>query len=111
MIQKYLATTVAKLIAALVLALLIAAFVLWFTWDDAEQPKQDARSANATAETAKDVAEIVIKRADDNATVDDLVEATAKQIDDAKTPQEASAAARSAICSMPAYRGGPQCAK
>ena len=78
--NKYLATATAKLIAALVLALAIVAFILWLKWDDAAQPKQDARSANATAETAKEVAETVIERASDDATVDQLVEETAKEI-------------------------------
>lgn len=111
MIQKYLATATAKIIAALVLGLVIVAFVLWLKWDDAAQPKQDARSANATAETAKETAAAVIMRAESDATVDELVRETAKEIDGAKTPQEAASKARSAICSFPAYQGDPQCAK
>ena len=109
MIQKYLATTAAKIIAALVFALIIAAVILWFTWDDDEQPKQDARSANATAETAKETAATVIERAAADATVDELVRETAKEIDNAKTPQEAASKARSAICSFPEYKDAPQC--
>lgn len=111
MIQKYLATTAAKIIAGLAFVILVSAFLLWLTWDDAEQPKQDARSANATAETAKETASTVILRAEADATVDELVRATAAEIDGAKTPQDAAAKARSAICSFPEYRGEPQCAK
>ena len=109
MLQKYLATGAAKLTAAFVLALAIVAFVLWLKWDDAAQPKQDARSANATAETAKDVAETVIERASDEATVDDLVEETAKEIDNATSPKAAGDAARAAICRMPNYRDDAAC--
>lgn len=106
-----LASTAAKLIAGLALLVLIAAFVLWLKWDNAEQPKQDARSANATAETAKETAATVIERAATDATVDELVRETAAAIDGAATPQDAAVKARSAICSFPEYRGDAQCAK
>ena len=107
----FLASTAAKAIAALALLLVIVGFVLWLKWDDAAQPKQDARSANATAEAAKETAATVIERAQEDATVDELVRETAAAIDTAATPQEAKAKARSAICSFPEYRGDPQCAK
>lgn len=108
MIQKYLATSAAKLIAALVLALAIVAFVLWLKWDDAAQPKQDARSANATAETAKEAASVVIDRASTDASVDQLVAETAKQIDTLPLP-EAAKAARKAICQLEEYRNAEGC--
>lgn len=108
MIQKYLATSAAKLIAACVIALIILAFVLWLKWDDAAQPKQDARSANATAATAKETAAVVIDRAESDATVDELVAETAKQIDTLPLP-EAAQAARKAICQLEEYRNAEGC--
>ena len=110
MIEKYLATTAAKVVAALILALVAVSFALWLKWDDAAQPKQDARSANAVAETAKETAETVIERAKDDATVDQLVTETAKQIDTLPLP-EAAKAARKAICSLVEYAKDPQCQK
>lgn len=112
MIQKYLATTTAKLILFGIIALVLFIAIKSCTGqrERAIQAGQDARSANATAATAKDVAETVIKRADSDASVDTLVRDTAKQIDELP-PTEASRAARRAICQMPAYVGDPQCAK
>lgn len=109
--MNLLASTAAKIIAGLACLLLIAAFSLWLKWDDAEQPKQDARSANAAAATAKEAAEIAIERSASDADIDDLVENTAKLIDDAATPQEASTRARSAICAMPEYKDDKSCTK
>jgi hypothetical protein len=108
-VPDFLASTAARLIAGLAVLLLIVAFVLWLKWDDAAQPKQDARSANAAAETAKETAATVIDRAEADATVDELVRETAKEIDAAATPQEAAAKARRAICSFAEYKDTPQC--
>lgn len=105
---SFLATSAAKLIAGLALLLLVVSLVLYFKWDDAAQPKQDARSANAVAETAKETAAVVIDRAKDDATVDQLVAETAKQIDTLPLP-EAAKAARKAICSLVEYAKDPQC--
>lgn len=107
---SFLASTAAKLIAGLALLLLVVSLVLYFKWDDAAQPKQDARSANAVAETAKETAETVIERAKDDATLDQLVAETAKQIDTLPLP-EAAKAARKAICSLVEYAKDPQCQK
>lgn len=108
MMPSFLASTAAKLIAGLVLLLLIVSLVLYFKWDDAAQPKQDARSANAVAATAKETAETVIERAKDDATVDQLVAETAKQIDTLPLP-EAAKAARKAICQLEEYRHAEGC--
>ena len=107
---SFLASTAAKLIAGLALLLSVVSLVLYFKWDDAAQPKQDARSANAVAATAKETAETVIERAKDDATVDQLVAETAKQIDTLPLP-EAAKAARKAICSLVEYAKDPQCQK
>lgn len=103
------ASTAAKIITALALLLAVVTFVLWLKWDDAEQPKQDARSAKASAETAKETAQIVIDRAESDASVDELVRETAKEIDNAPSPKAAGDAARAAICRMPNYRHDPSC--
>lgn len=110
MLTDLLAPTAAKVITGLLVTLAVISFVLWLKWDDAEQPKQDARSANAAAETAKDAAETAIQRSADDASVDKLVENTAKLID-TLPPLEASKAARSAICSLPEYTKDKSCAK
>jgi len=109
MIANLLATTAAKIIAGLtVLALLLSLYV-WATWDNGAQPKQDARSANASAVTAKEAAETVIENAADNATVDQLVDAAVQKIEDAPTPEIAALEARSAICAFAEYRNKPEC--
>lgn len=110
MIENLLASTAAKVITGLVVTLAVISFVLWLTWDDAEQPKQDARSANAAAATAKVAAETAIQRSADDASVDKLVENTAKLID-TLPPVEASKAARAAICRLPEYAKDKSCAK
>lgn len=103
-----LASTSAKIIVALALMLAVVGIILWSKWDDAEQPKQDARSANASAETAKQTAQTVISRAESDASVDALVAETARQIDTLPLP-EAAKAARNAICSLVEYRSDPSC--
>lgn len=103
------ASTAAKIITALALLLAVMGLVLWITWDDAEQPKQEARSAKASAKTAKETAQTVIDRAESDASVDALVAETARQIDTLPLP-EAAKAARKAICSLSEYKGDPSCA-
>lgn len=102
-----------KLIAAGVVALILLVSVKSCTGarERAAQSQQDARGAKASAETAKGAAATVIKRADADATVDELVRETAKEIENAKTPQEAAQKARSAICGFPEYKGSPQCVR
>jgi len=109
MIANLLATAASKIIAGLaVLAFLLALYV-WFSWDDTAQPRQDARSANAAAMSAKEAAETVIENASDSATVDQLVTEAAKRIEDAPTPEAAALEARSAICAFAEYRNKPEC--
>ena len=100
-----------KLIAASVVVLILLVSVKSCTGarERAAQSQQDARGAKASAETAKDAAATVIKRADANATVDELVRETAKEIENAKTPQDAGRSAHFAICQLPNYRLDPAC--
>jgi type II secretory pathway component PulM len=104
-----LAGTAAKIIAGLGLLIFLLALYVWFTWDNAAQPKQDARSANASAMSAKEAAETVIENAAENATVDQLVASAAQKIEDAPTPEVAALEARSAICAFAEYRNKPEC--
>lgn len=105
-----LATLTGKLIAGLVVLALLFGLYAWATWDNAEQPKQEARSAKASADTAKQTAQTVIDRAESDASVDQLVAETARQIDTLPLP-EAAKVARKAICSLSEYEGDPSCAK
>jgi len=107
--MNLLATTASKIIAGLALLALLLALYVWFSWDDTAQPRQDARSANAAAMSAKEAAKTVIENASDSATVDQLVTEAAKRIEDAPTPEAAALEARSAICSFAEYRNKPEC--
>lgn len=109
MIAQVLGTLTGKIIAGLVVLVLLLTFYSWVTWDDTAQPKQDARSANASAVTAKEAAEIVIGNADESASVDDLVAEAVKRIDDAPNEQAAAIEARSAICAFAIYRDKEEC--
>ena len=100
LLSPLLATTARKIISGVMLALIILLAFLWLTRGNKEQAKQDVRSANAVAETAKDAAKTVIERAGKDATVDDLVEQTAKEIDNAPNDKAAGDAARRAICDI-----------
>lgn len=75
----------------------------------AQQAKQDARSATALAETAKDAAATVIARSEANADIDALVAEATKEIENAPNEKAAGDAARAAICRMPNYRERPAC--
>jgi len=110
MLGNLFASTAAKVIAALALVLIVVSLILYFKWDDAEQPKQEARSAKASAETAKETAQTVIERAESDASVDALVAETARQIDTLPLP-EAAKVARKAICSLAEYQDDPSCVK
>ena len=73
------------------------------------QGKQDHKEATASTETAKGVAATVIANAEDNASLDDLVTETQKEIENATDSKVSGAAARAAICSMPDYRDHSSC--
>ena len=75
----------------------------------AEQGRQDSRSADATAKTAQDAANTVIERADKDATVDELVSETQKEIENASDEKASRRAALRAICSLPEHRDDPAC--
>lgn len=107
---SFFASVLGKVITGLVVLATVLGFYIWFTWDSGAQPKQDARSANATAETAIEAAEVAIERSGEDASIDRLVENTAKLID-TLPPPEAAKAARSAICSMSEYKDDPKCSK
>ena len=95
----FVSTLAFKLIAAgaIVLILLLAVSQCTGQRQKAAQATQDARSATATAETAQDAARVVIERSAADVSVDELVRQTTKEMDNAKTPEEAGRVARSAI--------------
>ena len=107
----FVSTLTFRLIAAgaIVLILLLAVSQCTGQREKAAQATQDARSATATAETAQDAARVVIERSAADVSVDSLVRETAKEIDNAATPQDAGRAARSAICSLPNYSADAAC--
>ncbi len=111
MFANPLGTLTGKLFAGLIVLALLLGLFLSVKWDDAEQPKQDARSANASAVTAKEAAEIVIGNADESADIDQLVADAAKRIEDAPDAQTAAIEARSAMCSFAIYRDKPECSQ
>ena len=98
-----------SLIVLVVLALVIAVRSCSGNHQKAEQGKQDSRSAAATAETAKDAAKTVIDQAREEASIDDLVDQTQKEIDDAKDEKDSRRAAVRAICGLPEYRDHASC--
>lgn len=65
-----------------------------------DQGKQAQKEATAATETAKDVAATVIANASENASLDDLVTATQKEIENATDAKISRAAAVAAICGM-----------
>jgi hypothetical protein len=109
MISNLFASTAAKVITALALLLAVVGFVLWLKWDDSAQPKQDARSANATAETAMEAAQVVIDRSQGDQSIDELVAETSKAIENETDPQVAGALARDAICKLLYDSHDPAC--
>jgi len=98
--MTFLATTASKLIAGGVILLIIVIGVLWLRGSGKEQLKQDVRSADAQTETALESAAIVIENAKDGATVDQLVNETVKEMDNAPDDKAAAASARRAICEL-----------
>ena len=97
------------LIVLVVLALVITVRSCTGNRQKAEQGKQDSRNAAATAETAKDAAKTVIDQAREEASIDDLVDQTQKEIDDAKDEKDSRRAAVRAICGLPEYRDHAAC--
>ena len=91
------------------LAIFAVAAVLWFTWDDTAQPKQDARSAEATAETAMDAAQTVIDRSQGDRSIDQLVKETSEAIENETDPKVAGDLARDAICRLLHNSNDPAC--
>ena len=101
----------AQAIAALLLAVLVLVAVRSCAAgrEDAAQGRQDSRDAAALAATAREAAASVTARADEEASVDELVAAAKEEIDNAPTDEAAGDAARAAICSLPEYRDDPAC--
>ena len=91
-----------KLIAAGVVVLILLVSVKSCTGarERAAQSQQDARGAKASAETAKDAAATVIANAERNATTDELVAETVKEMDNVEDPKQSAALARIAICQL-----------
>jgi len=100
------------IIGALVLALVALVAVRSCTGirEVAEQSKQDARSGEALAGAASVAVELVIERADEEATVNELVAEAIKEIENAPSDQAAGDAARAAICGLPNFSDDPACA-
>jgi len=98
-----------QIIAGLAILLAILGFLLWFTWDDTAQPKQDARSAEATAETAMDAAQTVIDRSQGDRSIDELVKETSEAIENETDPKVAGDLARDAICRLLHDSNDPAC--
>ena len=109
MIARLLASTASKVIAGLVFALLAVSLFWWASWDNTAQPKQDARSANATAETAMEAAQVVIDRSDGERSIDDMVNETTKAIENETDPKVAGDLARASICRLLDNRNDPAC--
>jgi|GEM_PF-2543045 len=102
MLPKFLTTLAAKLIMAAILVAVVLLSVK--SCSDGrkagEQGKQAGREAVAATETAKDVAATVIANAEENASLDDLVAETQREIENATDAKVSGAAARAAICRM-----------
>lgn len=111
MMPTFLSSLAAKIImVVVVIAFLLLAFKSCTDGRKAgEQGKQDTRSAAAMAETAKEAAETVIEQAGEEASIDELVSQTQKEIEDATDEKGSRRAAMRAICSLPDYRGDPAC--
>ena len=75
----------------------------------AVQVKQDIRSASAAAQTAQAAAVTVTGRAAADASIDQLVNATILEVENATDTKISGSAARAAICRMPDYRNDPAC--
>jgi hypothetical protein len=98
-----------QIIAGLAILLAILGFLLWSTWEDTAQPKQDARSAEATAETAIDAAQTVINRSQGDRSIDQLVNETSEAIENETDPKAAGDLARDAICRLLHDSNDPAC--
>ena len=66
----------------------------------AAQATQDARSATATAENARDAVKTVIERSGADMSVDALVRETHKEMDNAENPKASGDRARRAVCDV-----------
>jgi hypothetical protein len=107
--NKIFASTAGRIIVGLAIILAIVGFLLWFTWDNSAQPKQDARSAEATAETAIDAAQTVIDRSQGDRSIDQLVNETSEAIENETDPKVAGDLARDAICRLLHDSNDPAC--
>lgn len=82
---------------------------------DAAQARQDARTASATTEAAKDAVATVVARSDAEAGLRQVVNEAAKDISNAEgsnqpIPPAARDAALRAACRLPNYHDEPACA-
>lgn len=98
-------------IAALCAVIIVAAGVYSCTQRGQRiaQAGQDARSANATAQSATVAVKTVLARSEEDAAIDDIVQTAAEKINGAETTQESRDAALAALCSMRSYRDDPAC--
>lgn len=100
-----------KIILGLSLALFVLLALMFVSSNHkrVQQAKQEARSAEALTETAKEAAETVIARSASDSDIDKIVAQAAKEIENAPNEKAAGDAARAAICRMPNYRNHPSC--
>ena len=100
--MKFISSLAFKLIVAgaVVLILLVSVKSCTGARERAAQSQQDARGAKASAETAKDAAATVIANAERNATTDELVAKTVKEMDNVEDPKQSAILARRAICNI-----------
>ncbi len=103
MLTKLVGSTLGQVALVGVVALILVLGIKSCTsgWEKAEQAKQDQRGAEALSETAKDAAATVINRADEDASIEDLVKQTQEEIENATDVQVSRRHALDAICSMP----------
>jgi uncharacterized alpha/beta hydrolase family protein len=102
MIKQYLASTTAKAVIGVIILLIVIVSIksCQGSRQKAAQGQQDTRTATATQETAIDAAQTVIERSDKDATLDQLVTETQKEIANATDSKISRTAAANAICGM-----------
>lgn len=108
-----LSETLSRVILAVLFVLCIAGALMVHSCTQARQKaaqaQQDSRTASATAQAAKEAVATVVARSDADAEVDEIVSDAAKEIDNAKSPVAARAAAYNALCELQLYARDPAC--
>lgn len=76
----------------------------------AVQERQNTAGAEAYSGAATDAVNTVVKRVDEDADVDTIVNQATQEIKNADDPAAARAAVVNRVCSLHAYRDRPECA-